>query len=293
MNSSLPIIETGSDKGRAIPLKSSSNVDIEKKKLFKAAKQMESLFLYQVLKAMRQSIPSTDNEAALGLGGGLGKDIYTQMFDEELADRMAGMSDKSIANVLYRSLEKLVEKQSQSQKVETPSQAKVVTPTAKPILPAPKYIKIEREESIDRPAVAKTQTAKTDDKLSKYDPIIKQTSEKYRLHPELLKSVIKVESNGDPKAISKAGAKGLMQLADTTASDMGVKNVFNPDQNIEGGARYLRHLIDRFKDIKKALAAYNSGPETVKKYDGIPPYPETVKYVETVLDSVQGKQLFY
>ena len=108
----------------------------------------------------------------------------------------------------------------------------------------------------------------------------------------LVSAVIKAESNGDPKAVSTAGAKGLMQLIDSTASDMGVRNVFDPRENIEGGVKYLRKMINRFGDIKKALAAYNAGPEAVKRYEGIPPYRETKNYVEKVLKNLAGHKLF-
>jgi len=108
----------------------------------------------------------------------------------------------------------------------------------------------------------------------------------------LVASVIKAESNGDPKAVSTAGAKGLMQLIDSTASDMGVRDVFDPHENIEGGVKYLRKMINQFGDIKKALAAYNAGPEAVKRYEGVPPYRETKNYVEKVLKNLSGQKLY-
>ena len=124
------------------------------------------------------------------------------------------------------------------------------------------------------------------DNVSGFDKIITRVSEKYRLNPELIRAVIRAESGGDPNAVSGAGAKGLMQLMDTTAADMGIKDVFDAGQNIEGGAKYLRRLLDRFGDVEKALAAYNAGPEAVKKHDGLPPYPETRQYVKTVLSGI-------
>ncbi len=129
--------------------------------------------------------------------------------------------------------------------------------------------------------------------MGRFGDIIRDASEKYRLSPDLLESIIKAESAGNPGAISSAGAKGLMQLADTTATDMGVKNAFDPKENIHGGAKYLRWLIDTFGDLKKALAAYNSGPETVKRYNGIPPYRETRKYVQTVISSLPDGRNYY
>lgn len=285
MNGTSPTNRIGQNDPTQIALKRTGNLKAEKKRLFKVAKEMESLFLYQVLKAMRRSIPKADKNNALGMGGGLGKDIYTQMFDQELAKGMAGMSNKSIAGVIYRSMEKALERQFDGATGERT--------VNKEIFPAGRYINIRKENIPNDAGVMKRGVSGAENKVSKYNGIIRHVSKKYRLNPALIQSVIEAESNGDPAAISRAGAKGLMQLTDTTAAEVGVKDVFNPRQNIEGGARYLRNMIDRFGDIRKALAAYNAGPETVKRYDGIPPFLETRRYVQNVLGKVDGKQLFY
>ncbi|MCL1112228.1 lytic transglycosylase domain-containing protein [Shewanella basaltis] len=105
----------------------------------------------------------------------------------------------------------------------------------------------------------------------------------YQLDPALIRAVIHAESAFKPSAISKAGAKGLMQLMPGTASDMGVDNPFNAQQNIRGGSRYLAQLLAQFNgDLDLACAAYNAGPSTVTQYRGIPPYPETQAYVKRV-----------
>ncbi len=125
--------------------------------------------------------------------------------------------------------------------------------------------------------------------MSKYDPIIKRVSEKYSIPVSLIKSVIKQESNFNEKAVSPKGAKGLMQLMPETASMLGIKNIFNPAENIEGGVRYLRMMLNRYNgDIKKALAAYNAGPDVVDKYNGIPDYRETKNYVKNILNSLRN-----
>lgn len=106
---------------------------------------------------------------------------------------------------------------------------------------------------------------------------------KYQLDPALIRAVIHAESAFKPNAVSKAGAKGLMQLMPGTASDMGVDNPLNAQQNIRGGSRYLAQLLAQFNgDLDLACAAYNAGPSTVTQYSGIPPYPETQAYVKRV-----------
>ena len=114
---------------------------------------------------------------------------------------------------------------------------------------------------------------------------IQDAATQYQLSPKLIKGVIKAESNYDANAVSPAGAQGLMQLMPGTAKDMGVKNPFDIKQNIDGGVRYLRKMMDMFGgNVKKALSAYNAGPETVKRYNGDVPYSETRQYVERVID---------
>lgn len=121
-----------------------------------------------------------------------------------------------------------------------------------------------------------------------YDRIIISKSNKYGLEPSLIRAVISAESNWDPLAISKKGAVGLMQLMPSTAREMKL-DPFRPEENIEGGARYLRYLLDRFKgQLDIALAAYNAGPTVVERAGGIPSIDETRKYVRKVLSNSKG-----
>ena len=118
-----------------------------------------------------------------------------------------------------------------------------------------------------------------------YDHIISRLCKKYAVDEALVKAVIKAESDFDPAAVSKKGAQGLMQLMPETARDMSVNNPFHPSQNLEGGIRYLRKLLDQFQgNLHLALAAYNAGENTVLKYNNnIPPFEETRTYVKRVL----------
>lgn len=119
-----------------------------------------------------------------------------------------------------------------------------------------------------------------------YDPQIRAVCQRYGLADyNLVKAVIRAESAFQPAAVSPKGAQGLMQLMPGTARDMGVRDPFDPLQNLDGGVRYLKLLLDRFdNNYDLALAAYNAGPETVMKYGGVPPYDETQIYVQRVRD---------
>ncbi len=118
----------------------------------------------------------------------------------------------------------------------------------------------------------------------KYDRVISRASKKHGIDFPLLKAMIKVESNFNPKAVSKKGAKGLMQIMPMNYKTLNIKDPFNPWENIMGGTRYFKQLLNRFDGkLPLALAAYNAGPRTVERYKMIPPYPETEKYVEKVM----------
>ena len=122
----------------------------------------------------------------------------------------------------------------------------------------------------------------------RYAQEITDAADRYGVDPNLVHSVIRVESAFNPSAVSRKGARGLMQLMPRTASALGVRDAFNPAQNIDGGVRHLRSLIDRYGgNLPLALAAYNAGAQAVDWYRGIPPYPETQQYVARIL-SVYG-----
>lgn len=122
-----------------------------------------------------------------------------------------------------------------------------------------------------------------------YDDDIWTISLRNKVDPYLVKAVIRAESSFNHRAVSKKGALGLMQLMPETARQLGVPDPFNPQQNIDGGTRYLRQLLDTFNgDLRLSIAAYNAGPGAVKRAGGVPKFPETVEYVSRVLKHYQG-----
>lgn len=126
---------------------------------------------------------------------------------------------------------------------------------------------------------------------AEYDQIISSCSAKYGVSPYLIKAVIHAESGYNPNAVSRKGASGLMQLMPATAKSLKVNNSFDPKDNVEGGVKYLRFLLDTFRgDVSLAVAAYNAGLTKVAKYGGIPPYNETRTYVNRVLSYMQSYQ---
>jgi soluble lytic murein transglycosylase-like protein len=122
------------------------------------------------------------------------------------------------------------------------------------------------------------------DRSSKFQKYISKAASKYGIEETLIKAIIKAESDFDPNAVSKAGAQGLMQLMPKTARSYNVNNSFNSRQNIEAGTKHIKYLLGKYKsNLKLALAAYNAGETAVNKYGGIPPFPETQRYVKKVM----------
>lgn len=154
--------------------------------------------------------------------------------------------------------------------------SKVEKRADKEITYAPSLAVIGTEKEISSPASRSF-------KETLYEPLIRQAEVRYRLPPRLLQALVWQESRFNPMAISPAGAAGLAQLMPATARELGVTNRHDPAQNVDGGARYLRQMLDRFGAIHLALAAYNAGPGAVSRAGGIPRNRETPGYVRSVI----------
>jgi Transglycosylase SLT domain len=147
------------------------------------------------------------------------------------------------------------------------------------VVPLTEIVGIEPEEIFDPVVVP------FDDK-SPFEKIIREAADRYGMDADLIHCVVAVESNFNPKAVSPKKASGLMQLLPQTAARYGVKNIFDPEENVNAGTRYLKELLAKYHDLTLALAAYNAGPERVDQYGRrVPPYLETMKYVQRIAKS--------
>ena len=155
-------------------------------------------------------------------------------------------------------------------------------------VPPEEIVSVERQEIPLPPPAPRAHAATRED----MDRLVNSASDQHQVDPDLIRSVIKAESGFNQRAVSPKGAQGLMQLMPTTASQLGVKDAFAPDENIEGGTRYLRDLLVLYhNDMAKALAAYNAGPHRVAQYNGVPPYRETHAYVARVIKDFNRTKL--
>ncbi|HOP06915.1 MAG TPA: transglycosylase SLT domain-containing protein [candidate division Zixibacteria bacterium] len=276
----------GASKGKTL--------EAEKERLKKATQEFEAFFTHYMLKTMRETIPDSPFEDEGMLSSSNGKDIFTDLFDMEVARQMAGGGSRSIGDMLYNSMLPLIEAEYGVGSDNTELNPLNGSESIPIELNQDEFRDVESEEQpIGLPESSSTsisitpQTTSgpldTAEIISQYGRHIRSAARENEIDPALITAVIKAESNGDASAVSKAGAKGLMQLVDSTATDMDVTEVFDPKENIAGGSRYLKKMIDRFGDTEQALAAYNAGPENVKKYGGVPPYRETQEYVEKVM----------
>jgi soluble lytic murein transglycosylase-like protein len=209
-----------------------ASVDAKK---WKAAQDFEAMFIHQMLKSMRNTVPKDDEMSSA-------RRIFTEMLDEQIANTASRTGNFGLAQIIYKELNGKAAQEAYS------------------------------AQGINKASGEQIETW------------VSEAAQTLSMDKNLLKAVIRQESGGNSLARSNKGAKGLMQLMDPTAKDMGVANPYNGRQNIIGGAKYLKQLLLRFNgDESKALAAYNAGPGTVEQYGGIPPYEETKNYIKNVL----------
>lgn len=237
---------------------------------WKVAREFESMFLNQIMKSMRSTISE----------GGLteeskGREIFTEMLDTEYSKMASGQGPGSLSEFIYRQMSQN-DVEGGIQKVKS----------MKPIPQTAAAYSQPIGTPVNNPLKASSS------KTFNLEDTVQQVSQAFGVKPDLVHAVIRAESGGNSQAVSPVGAKGLMQLMDPTARDMGVKNSLDPEQNVRGGVKYLSKMLNRYDgDEKLALAAYNAGPGNVDKYGGIPPFKETQNYVTKVLkyrDDLQG-----
>ncbi len=246
------------------------NSDFQNKSVQKVAHDFESLFASMMLKSMRKTL---DNNPLIPQS--FGEKIYTEMLDDEYSNVLSKSSSLGLAELIVKELEK--------QGNQT-----------LPVNPSLDKLWMLDNAFIPSQSQSKGSNGKVNEsalvKVKNWKQLINEASELFGVDSNLISAMITQESGGNPFAVSKAGAKGLMQLMDTTAAELGVADSFSPKANIFGGVKYLRTLLDRFEGNEQlALASYNAGPAAVEKYNGIPPYNETQNYVKSV---TRLKQLF-
>jgi soluble lytic murein transglycosylase-like protein len=147
-------------------------------------------------------------------------------------------------------------------------------------------------EPVPPSPVAAPAPAAASEHVPSLEEIVLSACSRYGIDPDIIYSLIRAESDFDPKAVSPKGAQGLMQLMPKTATRLGVQNPMDAAANVEGGTRYLQSLLEQYHyDLTKALAAYNAGPERVDQYHGVPPYRETITYINRIVRDLYARKI--
>jgi Rod binding domain-containing protein len=252
----------------------------ESERARKACQEFESILLYRMLSTMRKAFQDED-ESESGFGG----DIFKSMMDEQLSLALAKSGGIGLSSILEKAL-------GIESETTRPGKEVRVTPTRIRERYIPSTEGRSSAEAQEMAASSEEDPAEATARggiLKLYDSTIRAASQVFGVSTDLIKAVIMQESGGDPGAVSHKGAKGLMQLTDSTAQELGVTDSFDPVQNIFGGTRFLARLLKTFKgNLKLALASYNAGPGAVEKYGGVPPYQETQNYVKGVMDKLKS-----
>lgn len=253
-----------------------------KQKAWRACQEFESILLYQLLSTMRKASMSQEEEDQYGFGN----EIFKSMIDEQLSLAIARSGGIGISKMIAKEIGIDI---SHSKSLPPPHQdTRVVKQIEKKIQAGsvktdPKPVKSESQSKEGNSASIWDALRKIESRIKPYENIISKAADLFGVSADLIKAVIIQESSGNPNATSRKGAKGLMQLTDVTAKELGVTNPFDPIQNIYAGTRLLARLVKRFNgDLRLALASYNAGVAAVERHKGIPPYKETRDYVDKV-----------
>lgn len=237
---------------------SRDRADAERAK--RACQEFESILIYKMLSTMRRAFKTEDSDT------GFGGDIFKSMMDEQLSVALARGGGMGLADLLGKGLG--LGKEAVKEVIRLP-QAPI------------RLIRRSIGEAEDARGSSKIDGIRS--RLAPYEATIRAASKAFNLSANLIRAVIMQESAGNPDAVSNKGAKGLMQLADATARELGVTNPFDPVQNIFGGSRLLARLLRDFNgDLDLALASYNAGIGAVRRYGGVPPFEETQEYIGRV-----------
>ncbi|MCK9211153.1 MAG: transglycosylase SLT domain-containing protein [Ignavibacteriaceae bacterium] len=237
--------------------------DAQKAKIAKTSKDFESLLTAMMLKSMNKT-KENETSGEDSYGG----DYFESLFENEMAKHISNGNGLGIASELYKKIT--------GEDLDMSSFKNSLEPFR---------IKSKVElKNFDKDSSGITPSKQSLERLEQFDEHIEEASKLYGVDKGLIKSVIIAESAGNVKAVSSAKAKGLMQLIDSTATSMGVHNVWDPRENIMGGTKYLSEMLRQYNgDVKLALAGYNAGPANVEKYKGVPPFEETKTYISRVL----------
>lgn len=245
----------------------------DKQKIAEASKGFESILTGMMLKSMTSSVNGFFGEDSYG------GDYFDSIFTTEIASHISNSRGMGIAEQIYRKVTGETWDEANhlnTRKVRFRENLPSKTPAGKLSFNSP-----EMQFSKDNKL---TPSVSAMNRIKKYDNTINKVSQRFDVDKNLIKSIILAESAGKHDAVSKADAKGLMQLMDATAKEVGVRDSFNPAENILGGTKYFAQLLRQYSgDIKLSLAAYNAGPGNVQKFNGVPPFEETKNYINRVL----------
>jgi len=253
----------------------------ESVKLAKVAVQFERMFAEMMVKEMRKTVGDS------GLfKRSTGEEIFTEMLDSEFANKMVRNGKLGLAQVIIDQMSRLDNNLDASSALAALKSQNNNARAAQFGATGLRSFEHLRTHA-DKTATPEISFDMFAPRVREWSDIIAKASEKHGVDKFLIAAVMDAESSGNPNAVSRVGASGLMQLMPGTAGDMGVKDVFDPVQNVMGGTRYLREMLNRFGgDLKLALAAYNAGPGNVQRFGGVPPFRETQNYVARIMGKV-------